>query len=350
MSPIASSVSVDTFAPTRPARWLASKPETRVGIDFSDEGFCLSAVRVTARCSSLDMRELNVEVLHRVQEPASSALADIGLYLKSVESRLPRFATRGGVSASIAMPSSLQSLRCVPTSQLNDAERAIAEELGGAVQCRSWPVSSQRSMICGIRRDVAEHMIEMLRNAGYRCDNILPRSVALARTLLSASTPPTSNGIVLCWDRGCSLVTVFNQRTLKLCREFLVGNEIGEEEIDGDVIEDSAVARLSRRADEVAVETMLTLQHAMRLDNKIVPESVLVCGEMSAIEGAVEALHNVMQTAYGIQVNPWSIATTDANASRESIRESRGMAVSVSLAVGGSRLALDPSLSGGKSK
>jgi hypothetical protein len=351
MSSIASTAAVDTFAPVRPPRWLAAKPETRIGIDFTDNGFTLTAIRLLAQCASLDARELRVEMLHQVTETAPSPLADIGNYLNKVESRLPRFATRGGAAASIAMPPSLQSLRCVSTAQLNDAERAIAEELGGEVQCRSWAVNSQRSMICGVRRDVAEYLIGMLHNAGYRCESILPRSVALARTQLATATPRIQNAIILCWDRNHCLVTVVHQRSLKLCREFTTSSDLDRDAKESvDESDDSAQVRLARRANEVAVETMLSLQHAMRLDNRIVPDSVIVCGEMSTIDEAMSTLQSIMSHAYGIQVTPWTIATTGSRLQASQSEDLQTSAVAIALAVGSSRSAIETSLPTGKSR
>jgi len=331
---------------------MAAKPETRVGIDLSDNGFRVVAIRLRSHCRSLDAPELKIECLHRVVESTPYIGTDIAAYLDVFASRLPRCATRGGVAASIAVPPCLQSLRCVPSSQLNEAERGIADELGGAVQCRSWQVGSQKSMICGVRSDVAEALVTILGDSGYRCESILPRSVAVARTLLASVKSANRSATILCWNRDRSLVTTLHDRTIRLCRELAT-----DEVTSATMPHDDATARgastedrLSQIAYDLANETILTLQHARRLDYRMTPSPVVVCGEMSSFPGAIEQLNAALYSLIGMRVEPWKIPVDEiaANGLRDDC--DRANTVAISLAIGGSRVAIDSLLTGGKAQ
>ncbi len=355
MSPSLTIPSTASRSTSRTPRWMAARPETRVGIDLGDCGFRVSATRVRTHCASLDAPELKIECLHRVVESTPSIVADVAGYLDAFAARLPRYATRGGVAASIAVPPAIQTLRCVPSSQLSESERGIADELGGAVQCRTWPVGSHKSMICGVRCDIAEALISILGESGYRCESILPRSVAVARTHLAVHRLVRPSEIILCWDRHRSLITTIHGRTIRLCREIDIDefshttqSLSSESRPDASVDSASTEDRLSQISNELANEIILTLQHACRLDNRITPSAIVVCGEMSGFPGALQGLQKAMDLLHGIQVEPWKIPIEEVSPNGQCNEGDLANAVAISLAIGGCKIAIDPALAGGK--
>jgi hypothetical protein len=340
-------------APARAPRWMAARPETRVGIDFDDQGFRLAAIRLVSHCTSLDAPELSVEWLHRVSESAPDIKSNVAAYLDVLAARLPRSATRSGVAISIAMPPAVQSLRCVHNTQLAEAERGIADELGGAVQSRSWPVGSQKSMICAVRRDVAESLLEILGKLGYRCESILPRSIALARTQLTASPNRENNATILCWGRQRSLVTLISDRTIRMCREFVTheSTQLGlkpEAESDGD--ETSSQHGLSKVAGEVVHELGMTLQHASRLDDRTNWGPIILCGTMSAHAQAVESLRAALDMSQGGDLRSWKLGSATRPTAAPLSEVDQANAVAASLAIGGSKVAIDNLQIGSKSR
>ncbi len=352
MSSTPTAASTISRSTARAPRWKAAQPEIRVGIDLDDNGFRLAAIRLSAHCTELDSPELKVEWLHRVAETTPDIKSNLTTYLDALAARLPRSASQGGLAASIAMPPALQSLRCVASTQLVEAERSIAEELGGAIQSRSWPVGSQKSMICGIRRDIAESLIAILETAGYRCESILPRSIALARTHLAASQSQANHATIFHWGRHRSLVSMVHDRTIRLCREFvLLDNAHTRHQTNAETSNDfdAGQDRLATMVSEVADELCLTLQHAARLDNRISSGPIIVCGEMSAATKAIDSFRLAMANLQGVAVTPWSLSQ-ETSLARSSAAEDQANVVAVSLAIGGSKVAIDQLLIGSKTR
>ncbi|MGV3483750.1 MAG: hypothetical protein ACO1RT_04975 [Planctomycetaceae bacterium] len=349
MSSIATSASLEKPRPRRP-RWFRVRRQTRVGIDFEDDGFRLASIAMTAQGSSLDTPRLKLQWQHRISEPAPSLLSGVSDYLETLATRLPRHATRGGVATTIAIPPSAQSLRCVASTQLAEAERSIADELGGDIQCRSWSVGAQKSMVCGVRRDIAEAIIAILCDIGYRCESILPRSIALGRTLISATQSTAPNATILCWGRQRSLVTMIHERTIRLCREFAMPQSIpatAEVDAESPGASQTSQDQMSQAASEIAEELMLTLQHASRLNPQILLGPVVVCGEMSEQPQAFDALRAAARPLFEGEIAPWRLNLDAHDTDSRQQQHELGDAVATSLAVGGSALTMGSLHAGG---
>jgi len=349
MSSTATAASLEKVG-TRLPRWFRSRRETRVGIDFEDDGFRLASIAMMPQGSSSGVPRLKLQRQHRISEPAPTLHSGVSAYLETLATRLPRHATRGGVATTIAMPPSAQSLRCVASTQLAEAERSIADELGGEIQCRSWPVAAQKSMVCGVRRDIAEAIIAILCDIGYRCESILPRSIALGRTLLSATQSTAPNATILCWGRQRSLVTMIHERTIRLCREFAMpqatpGATEPAAELPGEA--QTSQDQLSQAAGEIAEELMLTLQHASRLNHQILLGPVVVCGEMGVQPRALDALRAATRSMFDGQVDLWRLNLDAHNADSRQQQHELSDAVATSLAVGGSALTMSSLHAGG---
>ncbi len=340
---------------------MAAKPEIRTGIDFDDEGLRLSTVRITTHCRSLDSPEVKVETLHQLRERAPKCIAAPSHYLEVIAARLPRCATRGGMATSISIPSSAQFLRCVSTSQINEAQKSIADELGGPVQCTSWQVNSQKSMLCGVRADFTESLISILGDNGYRCQSVLPRSAAIARTHLLMTRATIPNAVIVVWDRDWSLITLVQDRSIRLCREVRLDltettPRLSKGQADSlqssqamEKGDESKHARLSERAIELANEIGLTLQHAERLGQEAMVSTapIYICGAMTSIHGAMQSVGDAVQALIGRSICNWSEFQQTGDSKLPSIN-GNGDTVSLALAIGGSKVGIEQLSVGGR--
>ncbi len=304
------------FAPSNTKhRWLAARPEIRAGVDLHDNGYQLSVVRIATDCHRLEAPHSSVQLIHQVNESLPSLAASPTQYLALLSSRMPRFATRGGMPTSLSLPPTLQSLRCIANDMLLVAEPSLADDLGGPVQCKAWPAGATKSMICAARADIAAAIVKQIEPIGFRCESILPRAVSLARTVSLVNK--TDNAVIAYWQRDQILVAVVADRSIRFCRELLIDDHVHSDDESGDDV-------LANRCTELVGEIASTLQHAARINPQTVPAPIVLCGPMSCLAGVHEMVNQCLLATLGCEAQCWNDAA----------------AVSTSLAVGGSRWAI----------